>query len=86
MRYATILTLALVSVTTGIAFLFEWREVFAVLAAITVMLIGLPVLNLASDFWFGETRPQLHVYDHHDEDYDRLSWLDRRDRRGRPNA
>jgi hypothetical protein len=84
MRYATILTLALVSMMTGVAFLFGWREVFAVLAAITVILIGLPVLSLASDFWFGET-PQLHVHDHHDEDYDRLSWLARRDRikRGR---
>jgi hypothetical protein len=73
MRYATILTLALLSMMTGIAFLFGWREVFAVFATITVILIGLPVLSLASDFWFGETRPQLHVYDHHDEDYDRLS-------------
>jgi cytochrome c biogenesis protein CcdA len=71
MRYATILTLALVSMMTGVAFLFEWREVFAVLAVITVILIGLPVLSLASDFWFGETAPQLHVYDHHDQDYDR---------------
>jgi hypothetical protein len=81
MRYATILTLALLSMMTGIAFLFGWREVFAVFATITVILIGLPVLSLASDFWFGET-PQLHVYDHHAEDSDRLSWLDRRERRG----
>jgi cytochrome c biogenesis protein CcdA len=82
MRYATILTLALVSMMTVIAFLFEWREVFAVFAAITLILIGLPVLSLASDFWFGETLPQLHVYDDPDEDYDGLSWLDRRNRRG----
>jgi cytochrome c biogenesis protein CcdA len=68
------LTLAVMSAMTGIAFLMEWRDVFAVFAAITVIFIGLPVLSLASNFWLGET-PQLHVYDH-------LSWLDRRDRRG----
>jgi hypothetical protein len=82
MRYVTTSALASMSVMTGVAFLMEWRDVFAVLAVITVTLIGLPVLSLASDFWFGETQPQLHVQDHHDKDYDRLSWLDRRDRRG----
>jgi hypothetical protein len=65
MRYMPTLTLASMSATTGIAFLMEWRDVFAVLATITVVFIGLPVLNLASKFWFGETPPQLHV--HHDE-------------------
>ncbi len=82
MRYATTLALVLLSAMTGIAFLMEWRDAFAVLAAIMVIFIGLPVLSLASNFWFGETPPQVHVYDHHNEDYDRLSWLDQRDRRG----
>ncbi len=82
MRYATTLTLAVMSAMTGIAFLMEWRDVFAVLAAITVIFIGLPVLSLASDFWSGETLPQVHIFDHYDEDHDRLSWLDRRDRGG----
>ena len=82
MRYATILTLAVMSAMTGIAFLMEWRDVFAVFAAITTIFIGLPVLSLASNFWFGETPPQVHVFDHYDEDHDRLSWADRRDRRG----
>jgi hypothetical protein len=82
MRYVTTLTLASMSVMTGIAFLLEWRDIFAVLAVITGIFIGLPVLSLASNFWFGETPPQVHVYDHYDEDYDRLSWLNRRDRRG----
>jgi cytochrome c biogenesis protein CcdA len=82
MRYATTLTLAVMLAITGIAFLMEWRDVFAVMAAITVIFIGLPVLSLASNFWFGESPPQLHVYDHPDEDYDRPSWLDQRDRRG----
>jgi cytochrome c biogenesis protein CcdA len=82
MRYATTLTLAVMSAMTGVAFLMEWRDVFAVLAAIMVILIGLPVLSLASNFWFGEATPQVHVYDHYDDDHDRLSWVDRRDRRG----
>jgi hypothetical protein len=30
--------------------------------------------SLASDFWFGETSPRLHVHDHH-QVYDRLSWI-----------
>jgi hypothetical protein len=81
MRYVTTLVLGSMSAMTGIAFLFEWRDVFAVFATITAIFIGLPVLNLASHFWFGETRPQIHGYDHSDEDYERLSWLDRRDRR-----
>ena len=76
MRYAMTLTLAVMSAMTGIAFLMEWRDVFAVFAAITVIFIGLPVLSLASDFWLGETPPQVHVFDHHDEGYERLSWLD----------
>jgi hypothetical protein len=67
---------------TGVAFLMEWRDAFAVLVAITVIVIGLPILSLASNFWFGETPPQVHVFDHYDEDPERLSWLDRRDRRG----
>jgi hypothetical protein len=75
MRYVPTLTLASMSATTGIAFLMEWRDVFAVLAAITLIFIGLPVLNLASNFWFGETAPRLHV--RHDE----RRGLDRRDRR-----
>ena len=73
MRYVTTLTLALISGMTGIAFLLEWRDVFAVLVVISVILIGLPVLSLASNFWFGETPPQVHVCDHYDRDYDQLS-------------
>ena len=82
MRYVTTLTLPLLSAMTGIAFLLEWRDIFVVLAVITAIFIGMPVLSLASNFWFGETPPQLHLYDHYNEDHDRLSWLDRRDRRG----
>ena len=82
MRYVTTLTLPLLSAMTGIAFLLEWHDIFAVLAVITVIFIGLPVLSLASNFWFRETPPQLHAYDHYDEDYDRLSWLNRRNRSG----
>jgi len=82
MRYVATLTLALLLALTAIAFLLEWRNIFAVLAVITAMLIGLPVLSLASNFWFGETPPQLHAFDHYDEDYDRLSWLNRRNRSG----
>ena len=82
MRYATTLTLAVMSAMTAIAFLMEWHDVFAVFAAIMVILIGLPVLSLASNFWFGETPPRVNVFDHYDEDHDRLSWVDRRDRRG----
>jgi cytochrome c biogenesis protein CcdA len=81
MRYLTTFALASIAAMTGIAFVMEWRDVFAVLAAITVIFIGLPVLSLASNFWFGETSPQGHVHEHYNEDYDRLSWLDRRDRR-----
>jgi hypothetical protein len=76
------LALAVMSGMTGIAFLMEWRDVFAVLAAITVIFIGLPVLSLASNFWLGETPPQVRVSNHYDEGYDRLSRLDRRDRTG----
>lgn len=65
MRYMPTLTLASMSATTGIAFLMEWRDVFAVLATITLIFIGLPILSLASNFWFGETPPRLHV--RHDE-------------------
>jgi len=54
MRYVTTLTLALLSAMTGIAFLLEWHDIFAVLAVISVILIGLPVLSLASNFWFGD--------------------------------
>ena len=82
MRYVATLTLALLLALTAIAFLLEWRNIFAVLAVITAMLIGLPVLSLASNFWFGETPPQLHAFDHYDEDYDRLAWLNRRNRSG----
>ena len=82
MRYVIILTLASMSATTGIAFLLDWRDIFAVVGVITVIFIGLPVLSLASNFWFGEPPPQVHVHDHYDTDYDRLSWLDRRERRG----
>jgi cytochrome c biogenesis protein CcdA len=74
MRYLTTLTLASISATTGIAFLLEWHDIFTVLAVITVILIGLPVLSLASNFWFGEMPPQVHVYDRN-EDYDRRSSL-----------
>ena len=81
MRHVTTLVLGSMSAMTGIGFLFEWRDVFAVFATITVIFIGLPVLNLASHFWFGETRPQIRGYHHSDEDYEQLSWLDRRDRR-----
>jgi cytochrome c biogenesis protein CcdA len=81
MRYFTTLALASIAAMTGIAFVMEWRDIFAVLAAITVIFIGLPVLSLASNFWFGETLPRVHVHDRHDENYDRLSWLDRRDGR-----
>jgi hypothetical protein len=57
-----------------------------VLSAITAIFIGLPVLSLASDFWFGQPAPHVHVYDHHGEDYDKPWWLDRRDRRGKTEA
>jgi hypothetical protein len=76
MRYLTTLTLAVMSAMTGIAFLMEWRDVFAVFAAITAIFIGLPVLNLASNFWFGEAPPQVHVHDQYDKHYEGLSWLD----------
>ena len=79
MRYVATLALPAMSVMTGVAFLLEWHEIFAVLAVITVIFIGLPVLSLASNFWFGEPL-QIHVHDH-DEDYDRLS-LDRRNHKG----
>ena len=45
----------------------EWRDIFAVLAVIMAIIIGLPVLSLASNFWFGETPPQVDFYDHYDE-------------------
>jgi hypothetical protein len=63
MRYATILALPSISAMTAIAFLLEWHDVFAVLAAFTAIFIGLPVLSLASNFWFGEMPPQIHRYD-----------------------
>lgn len=63
MRYVPTLMLASMS-AMRIAFLMEWRDVFAMLAAMTAILIGLPVLSLASNFWFGETQLV-----HHDEDY-----------------
>ena len=85
MRYLTTLTLALMSALTAIAFVLEWHDIFAVLAVVTAVFIGLPVLSLASNFWFGETSPQVHVHDHYDEDHDRLSWLDRRDGTRSPN-
>jgi hypothetical protein len=69
MRYVATLVLPAMSAMTGIAFLLEWHEIFAVLAVITVIFIGVPVLSLASNFWFGEPL-QIHVYDH-DQDYDR---------------
>jgi cytochrome c biogenesis protein CcdA len=81
MRYVTILALASMSAMTGIAFLLDWRDIFAVLAVITMIFIGLPILSLASNFWFGETTPQVHLYDHYDGDHDRLALFDRRDRR-----
>jgi hypothetical protein len=58
------------SAMTGIALLLEWYDIFAVLAVITVIFIGVPVLSLAANFWFGEMPPpQLHAYDrHYDED------------------
>ena len=77
MRYVATLILAAISAMTAIAFLLEWRDAFAVLAVITVILIGLPVLSMASNFWFGETPPQVQVYDQ--QDYGELSWLHRRD-------
>jgi hypothetical protein len=85
MRYLTTLTLALMSALTAIAFVLEWHDIFAVLAVVTAIFIGLPVLSLASNFWFGETSPQVHVHDYYDEDHDRLSWLDRRDGTRSPN-
>jgi len=85
MRYATTLTLALMSAMTAIAFVFEWRDPFVVLAVFTAILIGLPVLNLASNFWFGEAPPQVHVHEQYDKDHDRLSWLDRGGDKGSPN-
>ena len=66
MRYLTTLTLASMAMITGIAFVMEWREIFAVLGAITVIFIGLPVLSLASNFWFGEMPPQAHVHDYYE--------------------
>jgi hypothetical protein len=84
MRYVSILTFALISAMTGIAFVLEWHDIFAVLAVVTAIFIGLPVLSLASNFWFGEMPPKVHVHDQYDEDHDRLSWLDRRGRRS-PN-
>lgn len=78
MRYATTLTLALMFAMTAIAFVLEWRDVFVVLGVVTTIFIGLPVLNLASNFWFGEAPPQLRVHDQYDKGYERLS-LDRRD-------
>jgi len=77
MRYVSILTLAVISAMTGIAFVLEWRDMFAVLAVVTAIIIGLPVLSLASNFWFGESPPQVHVHEQYEGDYDRLSWLDR---------
>jgi hypothetical protein len=59
----------------------DWRDIFAVLAVITMIFIGLPILSLASNFWFGETTPQVHRYDPYDGDHDRLALFDRRDRR-----
>ena len=41
---------------------------FAVLAAFTAIFIGLPVLSVASNFWFGEMPPHVHRYNHYDED------------------
>jgi hypothetical protein len=72
------LTLALMSAMGGAAFLFEWHGIFAVLSVNMAIFIGMPVLSLASNFWFGETTPpQIHVYDCSDGDRHRLSWLDR---------
>jgi len=85
MRYLTTLALASLSAMTCIAFLLEWHDIFAVLAVVTAIFIGLPILSLASNFWFGETTPQVHVHDQCEEDHDRPSWLDRRDRRRSPN-
>jgi cytochrome c biogenesis protein CcdA len=82
-RYLTTLTLASMAAMTAIAFLMEWRDIFAVLAVVTAIFIGLPVLSLASNFWFGEMPPQVHVHEHYNDDYERLLWLDRRD--GRDN-
>jgi polyferredoxin len=85
MRYVTTLTLASISAMTGVAFVLEWHDIFVVLAVVMAIFIGLPVLSLASNFWFGETTPQVHVNDHYDDDHDRLSWLNRRDGRRSPN-
>ncbi len=79
MRYATTLTLALMFAMTAIAFVLEWRDVFVVLGVVTTIFIGLPVLNLASNFWFGEAPPQVRVHDQHDKGHERLSLLDRPD-------
>ncbi len=85
MRYLTTLTLASISAMTAVAFVLEWHDIFAVLAVVTAIFIGLPVLSLASNFWFGEMPPKVHVDDQCDENHDRLSWLDRREPRRSPN-
>ena len=84
MRYVSILTLASITAMTGIAFSLEWFDAFAVLAVVTTVIIGLPVLSLASNFWFGETPPQVHVHEQYDGDDNRLSWLNQRDGRRSP--
>jgi hypothetical protein len=63
MKYVTTLALASISVMTCVAFVLEWHDIFAVLAVVTAIFIGLPILSLASNFWFGETTPQIHVHD-----------------------
>jgi hypothetical protein len=63
MRYVTTLALASISMMTCIAFILEWHDMFAVLAVVTAVFIGLPVLSLASNFWFGEMPPKVQVHD-----------------------
>jgi hypothetical protein len=72
MRYVATLVLPAISAMTGIDFLLEWHEIFAVLAVITVIFIGVPVLSFASNFWFGEAL-QIHVYDQDEVRPNRLS-------------
>jgi hypothetical protein len=72
MRYVTTLALASISVMTCVAFVLEWTDIFVVLVVVTAVFIGLPVLSLASNFWFGETTPQIHVHEQTDEGHDRL--------------